>query len=81
MVEAYELVKKYGINALCFMALWWMNSRLENVENKLYSCWEAKSYIERSLSNEDKINNRVKLIAVVPHDIYTKRHIKRYVKA
>jgi len=81
MIESYELVKKYGINALCFLALFWMNSRLENVENKLYSCWEAKAIYQRNLSKEDKINNRVKLIAVVPHDIYTKRHIKRYVKA
>jgi hypothetical protein len=81
MIEAYELVKKNGINALCFVLLFWMNSRLENVENKLYSCWEAKAIYQRNLSKEDKINNRVKLIAVVPHDIYTKRHIKRYVKA
>jgi hypothetical protein len=81
MIEAFELIRKHGVNALCFMALWWMNSRLESVENKLYSCWEAKAIYQRNLSKEDKINNRVKLIAVVPHDIYTKKHIQRYVKA
>ena len=80
MIESYELVKKYGVNALCFLALFWMNSRLENVENKLYSCWEAKAIYQRNLSKEE-LRNTIKLIAIVPHDIYTKRHIKRYIKA
>jgi hypothetical protein len=80
MIESYELVKKYGVNAICFLALFWMNSRLETVENKLYSCWEAKAIYQRNLSKEE-LKHTTKLIAIVPHDIYTKRHIKRYVKA
>ena len=78
MTEAYELVKKQGLNAVCFILLFWMNSRLENVENKLYSCWEAKADIIRQVSDH-KQNKRTIYYAIIPHEVTirdTKRHIK-----
>lgn len=33
-----ELSKKHGVNFLLICAIFWMNNRLSDVENKLYDC-------------------------------------------
>lgn len=79
MLDAFELIKKHGVSAVMFLGLFWMNSRLENVENKLYSCWEAKAAIQRGMS-KNTLHNQTIYFAILTHEV-TIRDTKRYLKA
>jgi hypothetical protein len=79
MIESFELIKKHGISALCFLALWWMNARLENVEDKLYNCYDRLTYKAEGLHKRHI--NKQHIYAILPHDVTIKKDIKRYITA
>lgn len=72
-----ESFKKYGVTAV--LALWILRqeTRLNTVEDKLYNCYTTMQV----LTAKKNVVAHTELIAIIPHDIYTKRHIQRYVKA
>ncbi len=72
-----EAIKKHGMSAVFFVILWFKNERLEKVEDKLYNCYTTMQV----LSAKKQLISHTEFIAIIPHDIYTKRHIQRYVKA
>ena len=51
-----EHIEKYGVIALMFGAILWLNARLNNVEEKLYDCMEKRAekttdrYIDRQIN-------------------------------
>ena len=80
MIEAFELVKKHGISALCFCALWWMNARLENVEEKLYHCYDQLTYKASRLHKNEP--QKTEYFAILHrNDTTIKRNTKRHFKA
>jgi hypothetical protein len=56
-----ENIEKYGVNALMFIAIIWMNNRLNEVERRLYDCMEKR--IERT--TEQPIKREIKY-AIIP---------------
>lgn len=79
MLDAFELIKKHGVSAVMFLGLFWMNSRLENVENKLYSCWEAKAAIQRGVG-KNTLHKQPIYFAILSNEI-TLRDTKRHSEA
>lgn len=43
MKEILVIINKYGVNALLVAAVFWLNSRLSDVENRLYNCYDKLS--------------------------------------
>jgi len=54
-----ENIEKYGVNALMFIAIIWLNARLNQVESRLYDCMEKR--VERTTDRhiERQINYAV----------------------
>jgi len=61
-----KAVQKYGVTGVLCIVLFWMNTRLDNVEAKLYSCYEEQIIRQwsRKASNDIEIPNR--LFAILP---------------
>jgi len=74
MLEILETIKKHGALGMTVIALIWMNSRLNSVEDKLYSCLSANQEI-RQASTHSKVEIKEKLIAILPNDRKNKKFI------
>jgi len=72
-----EALKKYGATAVLVLWVLRQEARLNTVEDKLYNCYTTMQV----LTARKHTIAHTELIAIIPHDIYTERHIKRYVKA
>jgi hypothetical protein len=60
-------VQKYGVTGVLCIVLFWMNSRLNNVEAKLYNCYEQQIIRQwsRNANNDIEIPNRI--FAILPN--------------
>lgn len=74
MTEIVEIVKKYGVNGILCVCLWWMNNRLSAVEEKLYNCYENQVMIQRNASHQD-VHIRERIIAILPDEKNNIRHV------
>jgi hypothetical protein len=74
MLEITETIKKHGALGMTVIALIWMNSRLNSVEDKLFNCLSANQEI-RQASTHSKVEIKEKLIAVLPNGRKNKRFI------
>jgi hypothetical protein len=74
MLEILETIKKHGALGMTVIALIWMNSRLNSVEDKLYNCLSENQEI-RQASTHSKVEIKEKLIAILPNDRKNKKFI------
>jgi hypothetical protein len=74
MLEITETIKKHGALGMTVIALIWMNTRLNSVEDKLYNCLSANQEI-RQASTHSKVEIKEKLIAILPNDRKNKKFI------
>jgi hypothetical protein len=74
MLEITETIKKHGALGMTVIALVWMNSRLNSVEDKLFNCLSANQEI-RQASTHSKVEIKEKLIAILPNDRKNKKFI------
>jgi hypothetical protein len=74
MLEITETIKKHGALGMTVIALIWMNSRLNSVEDKLFNCLSANQEI-RQASTHSKVEIKEKLIAVLPNGRKNKKFI------
>ena len=72
-----KLFKDYGVTAVLFLWILRNEARINVVEDKLYNCYTTMHI----LTADDSVKEETKLIAIIPHDIYTKKHIQRYITA
>ena len=72
MKETLDIINKYGITAIMAIAIVWFNSRLNDVETKLYDCWEAQIISSRIKTSNYNFNNS-RPVAVLPQEIKIKR--------
>lgn len=68
-----EQIQKYGVNALMFVAIIWLNARLSEVESRLYDCME-----KRATKAQDKLPKRDNLLAILPKEIKIEKVTKRH---
>jgi len=73
MKETLEILSKWGVTGGCVIALFWFNGRLNNVETKLYDCWEER--IERNDLRKDNPPYVLpeRAVAILPNEIKIKR--------
>ena len=74
MTEIVEIVKKYGVNGILCVCLWWMNNRLTAVEQKLYDCYKDQVIINKNSS--ENYNAQKRLIAILPNEKNNTRHAR-----
>jgi hypothetical protein len=69
-----EALSKHGVRGLMVIALIWMNSRLNTVEERLYKCYDDKEDLyfrtDKSVKNDNNKNFTYPavLIAALPND-------------
>jgi hypothetical protein len=56
-----DQIEKYGVNALMFIAIIWLNARLNEVESRLYNCME-----KRAEKTTDRHVDKIKTYAILP---------------
>jgi len=72
MTELAAITKKYGATGVLACWLWFTNSRVEDLENKLINCYQSQARIEQlDIRNMYDVNNH--LVAILPEDIQIKR--------
>lgn len=72
MTELAAITKKYGATGVLACWLWFTNSRVEDLENKLINCYQSQARIEQlDIRNMYDVNNP--LVAILPEDIQIKR--------
>jgi hypothetical protein len=64
MTDFVNIVKTYGATGLLAVAVWWQNSRITDIEQRLHNCYEAR-IIEKGRTSESHVMS-VKLVAVLP---------------
>lgn len=74
MTEIAVIVKKYGVNGILCICLWWMNDRLSAVEQKLYNCYENQVMQNHSANNT--IHTTERIIAILPDEKNNIRHAR-----
>lgn len=64
MTEIVEIAKKYGATGLLAVAVWWQNSRITDIEQRLHNCYEAR-IMEKGRTSQN-FHTTERLIAVLP---------------
>ena len=83
MLDVIKAVKEYGITAILIFALFWMNAKLSQmdekvtrIEDKLFNCFEEriKDNTMRMFGRERETSfNDVKVFGILPDEIKVKR--------
>lgn len=69
MDKTLVFIKKWGVTGCLFLGLVWMNVRLNDIESRLYDCYEKRVL---HVYKDTSINN-TPLLAILP----TKQKIKK----
>jgi len=73
MKETLEILSKWGVTGGCVIALFWFNTRLNNVETKLYDCWEQRiQRFDMRRDNPPYIEPN-QVVGILPNEIKIKR--------
>lgn len=72
MTELAAITKKYGATGVLACWLWFTNSRVEDLENKLINCYEDQARITQ-VDMHNRHNTSDPLVAILPEDIQIKR--------
>lgn len=72
MTEIVEIAKKYGSTGVLACWLWFTNSRVESLEDKLIDCYRGQASIEQ-LDFSNRTNNDNPILAILPEVIKIKR--------
>lgn len=67
MVHTLKILKDWGVTGGLVIALFWMNSRIGEVEYRLYDCYEKRVM---HVNNGNEVPN--KLLAVLPKELKMK---------
>ena len=76
--QILEYAKKQGWNLGFVIVILWMNSRMNEMESRLYHCYETMQLSEITNSNED-YNYKLTQVAVLPISKEDERRIKRII--
>ena len=64
MKEFVEIAKRYGATGLLACAVWWQNSRINDIESRLHACYEARIIEGRRTSQSHEVKE--KIVALLP---------------
>jgi hypothetical protein len=71
MTEFITIIKKHGALGVLAMWLWFTNTRVEKLEQKLYDCYQSSRVMEQT-KEHSKLVELDKLYAILPSKIKRK---------
>lgn len=75
MKETLELIDKWGVKPLLFMAIIWLNNRLTTVEANLMDCYESQI---KSGVTKQRAKDKEQVFAILPTEC--KRKNEKYIE-
>lgn len=73
MTDFVNLIGKHGVTGLLCACLFWMNSRLSDVEARLYDCYDDATYRKATTSTRKLAASKHKLVAILPKELEIKK--------
>lgn len=73
MTDLVNIVTKHGVTGILCVCLFWMNSRLSDVEARLYECYDEATHMRASTSSSNAVSSIDKLVAILPKELEIKK--------
>jgi len=77
--QIFEYAKKQGWNIGFVIVILWMNQRMNEMENRLYHCYETMQLSEISNSSKEDYNYKLTQVAILPISKEDEKRIKRVI--
>lgn len=71
-VSLIESVKKHGVTGILCICLFWMNSRLSDVEERLYDCLDERATAKSAPVSTTKHHTKDIMVAILPDKLKIK---------
>lgn len=75
MTDFINLVSKHGITGVLCACLFWMNSRLSDVEARLYDCYDDATKMKVTTSTNKTTISKHELVAILPKELEVKKEL------
>jgi hypothetical protein len=75
MTDLVNIVTKHGVTGVLCVCLFWMNSRLSEVEERLYECYDEATHMKAALPSNKMIISKGNLVAILPKEIEIKKEL------
>ena len=73
MTDLVNIETKHGVTGILCACLFWMNSRLSDVEERLYECYDEATHMRAETSNNKMITIKDNLVAILPKELEIKK--------
>ena len=73
MTDLVNIVTKHGVTGVLCVCLFWMNSRLSEVEERLYECYDEATHMKAALPSNKMIISKDNLVAILPKELEIKK--------
>lgn len=77
MVENIKALKDYGLLAVGVFVVMWQNSRITEIERRLFDCLDARIHKVWNISDEQQQPDRIRMCAIMPEQIKIKNENKK----
>jgi len=75
MTDLVNIVTKHGVTGVLCVCLFWMNSRLSEVEERLYECYDEATHMKAALPSNKMIISKGNLVAILPKELEIKKEL------
>ena len=75
MTDLVNIVTKHGVTGVLCVCLFWMNSRLSEVEERLYECYDEATHMKAAVPSSKMIISKDNLVAILPKELEIKKEL------
>lgn len=75
MTDLVNIVTKHGVTGVLCVCLFWMNSRLSDVEERLYECYDEATHMKAAVPSNRMIISKNNLVAILPKELEIKKEL------
>jgi small nuclear ribonucleoprotein (snRNP)-like protein len=73
MTDLVNIVTKHGVTGVLCACLFWMNSRLSEVEERLYECYDEATHMRAVAPTSRMVISKDNLVAILPKELEIKK--------